>query len=192
MDLRLLKGGAYFSDLNKIRDAVRTNGTNVNCQHINVIHPNGVQVTLHMNMAYQANSAVPPAASSLYVVGFTNTAGQQFALNLLPFPCPAFQAASLALHQDGSYASLGYAHGFPNLSDATLFNSVAVVANVANVASFRLVQRNALAILIITVSEAVRFGSVASGMNSILGNLGHYLPDWNMIHNWGGHSLGSN
>jgi len=192
MNLRLLHGGAYISDINSLRNTIRANAVPAFEENITIIHPYGAQITLHINLAYQANSTLAPAASSLYIVGFTNNTGQRFNLNIIPFPFPAAQAGAIQLPQDGSYLSLGYNNGFANINFANLQNSIATVAGVPNIQGFGIVQRRALADLIIVSSEAIRFSEVTNGVNNILGNGNNFLPNWQLIHNWGGHILGSN
>jgi hypothetical protein len=191
--IRFQHGGAYNSDLGKLRDLVRANGTNVNCTNVPITHPlaPGVQVVFHINLAYQANGNLAPADASLYTVAFSNNAGATFRFNVLPplgGGC-AFPAA-VALVEDGSYGSLGHALApFPNIADADLVAAVNTVANHAG-GALNAAMQTALVRLLIAVNEAVRFADVESGIGAILGKAAIYAPPWATIHNWGGHSLG--
>lgn len=198
--IRFQKGGAYDSDIRSLRDAIRANAVNVNCVAVSVIHPKAQgqpPPVFYLNMAYQANSQMPPASASLYIVAFRNGAGAGFRFNLpafvatfsnpplVPHGAPAFAA----LASDGSYGTLGSAHQFPNINDANLATAVTTVANYAG-GDPNAPMQAALVRLVIALSEAVRFGSVETGVAGVLGTGGTFNPPWDQIHAWGGHTLG--
>ena len=187
-------GGRYESDIRALCNAIRANGTNVNCVPVQITHPQimNQQITFHINLAYQANSQLPPANASLYTVAFSNQAGAIFRFNLqppLPGNCAFPQATQLV--QDGSYQSLGCAHPpFPNITNGNLANAVATVAAYAG-GNFTPAMNDALVRLLIAVNEAVRFSDVRAGIENVLrNNQNIYTPPWQQIHNWGGHTLG--
>lgn len=190
MGIRLNRGGAYTSDISTLRRQIRANGSVTNCFPIQVTHPGqpGAVVNMVMNLAFQPNGNLPPANASLYISAFTNAAGT-YLFNIAPMPCIALAGVILPA-VDGSYLSLGYGLGLPPITDANLAQSVAAVSNFAggipgaNVLS-------GLARLIIAVSEAVRFDAVEQGIDGVLGNAGVYQPPVAVIHNWGGHFIGS-
>ena len=192
--IRFVHGGAYTADIAALRNAIRANGTNVNCVAVPLSHPTapGAPVNLYVNHAYQANSALAPANASIYTTAFSNGAGAIFRFAIVPAlggNC-AFPGAT-ALAADGSYASFGYpAPPLPNISDATLAQAIIDVRGHAGAGAPTAAVLTGLARLVIAVNEAVRFASIETGVNGVLGNAGLYAPNWATVHGWGGHSLG--
>jgi hypothetical protein len=86
--LRFTQADAYISDLRSIRDAVLANGTVANAGAIVVAHSEhpGVALTLIMNLALQPNNALGVVNGSLYICGFTTTAGASFRFIMNPSP----------------------------------------------------------------------------------------------------------
>lgn len=191
--LRLQRGGAYTSDITSLRRDVRANGTAAALALVTVSHPLAAHtVDLSINLAYEPNGAMPPIAGSLYVVAFGNPAPAgtwHFAVGGVGLPLPgALIPGGLA----GSYASLGYPLGLPNLTDANLAAAVDAAATYAGAGPVAPAVLDALARLIIVSSEALRFQEVMTGVDDILGQPApaQYAPPVATIHNWGGHTLG--
>jgi len=188
--MRLLHGGAYTSDIRALRAQIRANGTIPNIGVVNISHPNTPNtVNLHINLAYQPNSNFPPINGSLYTVAFGNNNGTwHFNVGAIGVALPG---AAIPGALGGDYASLGYALGLPNITDANLLAALNAVSGYAGAAPVPAPILDGLTRLIIAVNEAARFDEVEGGINSVLGNMGNYPPPVATIHNWGGHILGS-
>jgi len=188
--IRLAKGGAYKSDINKLRDLIRQNATLQQNRILRVTHTN-VTVQLYLNMAYQANSSQPPATASLYTLGFINAAGIIYRFNIVPWAPIAVIPGAQVLANDGSYGQLGYPGAFPNnfITDANLLGAIQTLNGYAG-GPLNANLLTALTKLIVTTSEATRIENVLDGVDSVLGNPPSYTPDMNQLRNWGGHVLG--
>jgi hypothetical protein len=188
--MRLQRGGAYTSDISLLRSQIRANGTIPNIQIVTVSHPLSVNtVDLHINLAYQPNSNLPPINGSLYTVAFGNANGiWNFNVGAIGVALPGVPFPGALV---GNYPSLGYNLGLPNITDANLSAAVDAVAGYAGAAPVPAQVLDGMARLIIAVNEAVRFDSVESGIDGVLGNGVNYPPPVNTIHGWGGHSIGS-
>ncbi|MCA9681569.1 MAG: hypothetical protein KC457_05190, partial [Myxococcales bacterium] len=191
MPIRFQHGGAYDSDVDRLRNQTRANGTNVNIAAVVLTHPNTAsQVTFHVNLAFEANSNLQPVDASLYTVAVGNTNGT-WRFNIANFPwgglagSPMFPGAP-----DGSYASLGYNNNNHAITSGDLQQALDNVANYAGAGPVPGGVETGIARLIIAVNEAVRSNTIKGGIGGVLGNNGGYVPDWNRIHNWGGHVLG--
>ncbi len=190
--MRLQHGGAYISDIGQLRSQIRANGTLPNLAVINVSHPlAGNTVDLHINLAYQANSNLPPINGSLYTVAFGNNNGiWHFNVGAIGVVLPGVTIPGAL---GGDYASLGYALALPNITDTNLLAAINAVSNYAGIAPVPQPVLDGLTRLIIAVNEAARFDEVEGGIDSVLGNTNNtvYAPPVALIHNWGGHILGS-
>lgn len=191
MPLRLQSGGAYTSDISALRAQIRANGTRPNLSIITISHPLAQHtVDLYINLAYEPNSNLPPINASLYTVAFGNANGiWNFAIGNIggvAVPGVAFPG-----NLNGSYASLGYAVGLPNITDANLAAAIGAVATYPGTAPVPQPVLDGMARLIIAVSEAVRFDAIESDINGVLGNGNNYAPPAGTIRSWGGHTLGS-
>lgn len=188
--MRLQHGGAYTSDISKARAQIRANGTNAILGIITVSHPMAVNtVDLYLNLAYEPNSNLPPINGSLYTVGFGNAAGVwHFNVGAIGVALPGVAIPGALA---GDYLSLGYPLGLPNITDANLLAAVNSVAGYVGTAPVPVPVLDGLTRLIITCSEAIRFNEVEAGINTILGKATVYAPPVALIHNWGGHILGS-
>ncbi|GAB3438435.1 ribosome-inactivating family protein [Insolitispirillum peregrinum] len=192
MPIRLQKGGAYTSDIRKLRNQIRANGTNANIVAIPVTHPGvaGTNLSVYINLAYQPNGHLAPANASLYVVGFGNANGVWFFAGLGALALPA--GAPLPGGQQGDYGALACPHALPNISDQQLRDAVQTM-DAYNGGAMTNVIRHAMALLIVAVSEAARLGGIERKINSVLGNYTVLAADaeaWQLVHNWGGHRLG--
>jgi len=189
MAIRLMRGGAYTSDINTLRGLIRANGTLANLHVATISHPLTVNtVDVHINMAYQSNSNLPAINGSLYAVAFGNPAGiWHFTVGAIGVALPgvAFPGA-LA----GSYASLGYAMALPAITDANLAAAINAVHGYNGGAPVGAAVLDGMTRLIIAMSEAVRFSSVTEGVGGVLGNANNFAPPVAQIHAWGGHTLG--
>ncbi len=187
--MRLRRGGAYTSDIRALRANIRANGTLATIKMITISHPDiTTTVDLYINLAYQQNSNFPPVNGSLYTVAFGNANGVwHFNVGNIGVPLPG-QLFPGAL--TGTYASLGYPIGLPNIKNGNLANAITDVSGYVG-GPVGTPVLNGMARLIIAVNEAVRFNQVESGVDGVLGNSGNYSPPVEMIHNWGGHTLGS-
>jgi hypothetical protein len=188
--MRLQRGGAYTSDIRRLRAQIRANGTVLTIATIAISHPNTVNtVNLYMNLAYEPNSNCPPINSSLYAVAFGNPNGiWHFNVGAIGVALPGVLFPGALT---GSYASLGYPLVLPNIADLSLLNAVQAVHGYAGAAPVGAPVLDGMARLIIAVNEAVRFNQVEMGVNDVLGNANNYAPPVATIHNWGGHFLGS-
>lgn len=129
--LRLKHGGAYESDIRALRSSIRRNGTNLHCVDLPISGLNGSdRASLIVNMAYQPNASCGKADASLYTVAFTNAAGRMFRFKLnQPVTIPTASTDVVQLKEDGSYASLGHAHGpFPTLKKSNLHEAVSTLS----------------------------------------------------------------
>ena len=189
MAVRLSKGGAYSSDIVKLRKLVRANGSVANFSNIVVTHQDhaGTQVTMIMNLAFQPNSNSAQPNASLYILGFTNANGT-YTFNIAPWPGAAIGGA-VALVANGSYASLGHAINLPQITNANLGQAVMDMAAYAG-GGMTAAEQTGLARLLIAISEAVRFDAVADGVAAALAGT-PYNPPSATIHAWGGRMIGS-
>ncbi|NES04197.1 MAG: hypothetical protein F6K22_15960 [Okeania sp. SIO2F4] len=194
VSIRFKHGGAYNSDIRSLRDRIRANGTLLNCLEILIIHPQAsdAQPSFFINLAFQANPQEPPANASVYTVAFKNQNNVIYRFDINP-PPPWQGTCNLKgknLAQDGSYASLGYPNPpFPEITNNNLKDAVNKVASY-NGCQLDSETKRALTRLIIAVNEAIRFREVENGIAHILSQDRSYEPDWDLIHNWGGHTLG--
>jgi Ribosome inactivating protein len=202
MPVRLEHGGAYTSGIEKIRAEIRKNGSGVNLIPIVVTHPLATGwVSLVMNYAFQSNTSVPRAPSSLYIVGILNPSGAYIFDGIQPFPGGIANAIAatgalpnaLSTNIDPTYAVLGFNNAFTTaITDANLQSAVANISGFNDAANTLINQGTDLALLIITVAEAIRFGAVSEGIDAVLGQSGaSFTPSWNAIHSWGGRTIGS-
>jgi hypothetical protein len=188
--IRLQSGGAYSSDIRALRAGIRANGTLQNIQPVTITHQNNNNtVILHVNLAYQPNSQLQPINASLYAVGFANTNGAWFFNTGLNLGAVQMIPGNL----DGSYRSLNNPLGLPAITNENLANAVASVSAYNGTAPVPVALLDDLARLIIAVNEAARFDSVEAGIDGALRNAPSvpYQPPVQIIHNWGGHTLGS-
>ena len=188
--MRLLRGGAYTSDIRSLRGKIRANGTLPNIGVVNISHPLALStVNLYINLAYQPNTNFPPINGSLYTVAFgSNARIWHFNVGAIGVGLPGVLIPGALA---GDYRSLGYALGLPNITDANLLAAVNSVSGYAGAAPVPAPVLDGITRLIIAVNEAARFDEVEGGIDTILGNGGNYLPPVSTIHNWGGHILGS-
>ena len=186
--LRLSEDGSYKSDLSKIRDAIRANGSKVTLGEIDLIDPTipGKPIRMYLNFAYQSNSHLPPCSGSIYVLAFGNAGGtwhfnQPIAGLVLPGnPFPGGIS--------GSYASLGFPNILPLITKEKMINAIEIMFSyTGGDTGYDL--RAGLARMIIATSEAIRMFPVQTGMLVAIGG-GQYQPDEEAIRNWGGHTLG--
>ncbi len=186
MTIRLTRGGAYTSDIRALRQQIRQNGARANTAYVTVCHPTqNESVDLIINMAFEPNGAFPRPPASLYVLGFRNTHGT-YTFAIAPWPVAPIAGTILA--QDGSYGSLGCAHGLPVISSGNLGLAVTTLSNYSGGAVDQ-PMKDGLARLIIAVAEGARFGEVERGIDSVL-NAGTYAPSLDTLRNWGGRTLG--
>jgi hypothetical protein len=189
--LRLDSKGIYISDIQTIINSIKLNGNKVTCDSINVSHPNGAEITLLMNFGLETNSKNPPIIASLNILGFKTKNNQEFIFNIVPFPCEETTIKAEKLSVNGTYKSLGFGMKLPVITDKNLFESINILNNVKNSKDIGQAEYDSIARLIITLSEATRFSSVANGINSVLGNENSFSPNLFEIIGWGGHSLAS-
>jgi hypothetical protein len=188
--MRLQHGGAYRSDIARLRAQIRANGTLPNIGIINISHPHAASfVNLYINLAYQPNTNLPPINGSLYTIAFGNVNGiWHFNVEAIGVGLPGVAIPGALA---GDYGSLGYPLGLPNITDSNLLAAVNAVSAYAGTAPVPTVVLDGITRLIIAVNEAVRFDLVEGGIDNILGNANLYAPPVALIHNWGGHILGS-
>ena len=109
MDIRLVHGGAYNSDIRNLRSAIRATGSNATHEWVTVSHPTATNNRLDVlvNLAFQPNKHHGKVDGSLYILGFRNSTGTY---HFHPFPVPANPpAGSIAINAKGTYGSLGWA-----------------------------------------------------------------------------------
>ena len=189
--LRFASTDAYISDIKKIRDDIKANGSLAQGGNITLVHPNdaNINLTFVMNFALQPNGSFASPNGSLYIVAITNGNGT-YPFNMNPFPIPAIPGAAAAMPDDGSYASLNYNNDATQITSINLAQAIQDVSGYAGGATSAQVKRG-LARLIIATAEAARFSSVATGISQTLKGT-PYVPEWDSIHNWDAKTLGHN
>ena len=187
--LTLAKNGVYTSDLKTIIDDIRKNGTEPKCHTITISHPKGIAIELYMNFALEQNRNNPPKNASLNILGFKTNTNDEFVFDINPFPCSEFSKNATKILINGSYRSMGYPMDLPVITDSNLHQSIEILNNFKIANEIQKKELDALTRLIITISEAVRFSSVAIGINSVLGNDTSFTPNSFEIIGWGGHSI---
>lgn len=189
--LRLDANGIYVSDLQTIIDSIKVNGNKVTCDSVLVSHPKGAEVKLHMNLGLETNSNNPPALASLNILGFKSKGNQNFIFDIDSITCDEIKLKANKLNINLSYKSLGYSMTLPSVTDENLFESITILNSITNESTMGQKEYDALARLIVVSSEAIRFTSVANGVNKILGNENSFTPNLFEIIGWGGHSVAS-
>ncbi|SRR5579859_113937 len=194
MPVRFQAGGAYRSDIASLRDQIRANGTNPNLAVVPLRHPGAPAVqnlSMHINLAYQANGNLALVNGSLYAVAFTNPNGTwHFTVGAIGVALPG---APFPGGNTGSYANLGYPAGpLPAISIANLAQALQDVnAYAGGPLPAGHVVLDGMTRLIVAVNEAIRLNSVETGIDDILNNRPVPAPNWwNEVHSWNGHSLG--
>lgn len=189
--LRLESDRVYLLDLQTIINSVKINGNKATCDSVIVSHPKGAEILLHMNFGLEQNVKNPPAVASLNILGFKTQNGQEFIFKDVPFSCDKIEKNAQKLAINGSYKSLGYAMSLPLITDANLFESIVLLNKIGNADEIGQQEYDALARLIIILSGAIRFATVANGINNILGNSNTFSPNLFELIGWGGHSIAS-
>ncbi|MEC4004337.1 ribosome-inactivating family protein [Flavobacterium sp. SUN052] len=189
--LTLSSGAVYLSNLKTIIDYIKKNGNKPTCHTISISHPKGIEIQLYMNFALEQNSDCPPKYASLNILGFKTTTGEEFVFDINPFPCSEFSKNATTIPINGSYKSLGYPLNLPIITDSNLLESITILNQFKGTKEIQKQELDALTRLIIATSEAVRFSSVANGINSVLGNSSNFTPNSFEIIGWGGHSIAS-
>ena len=188
MSIRLRRGGAYLADLNTLRRLVEANGPRTTILPVTITHPASAgHVDVYLNLAHEPDAARPRPAASLCVLGWRNEHGAWH------FHVPGVASLPDALIPGGctgTYAGLGHPHELPALTNADLGHDVAALAAYAG-RPLDQALRDSLARLIIVVSEALRFDSVAAGVNAVLGMDGSFRPNHVTLRAWDGHTLGT-
>ena len=188
MSIRLRRGGAYLADLDTLRRLVEANGPRPTMLPVTVIHPASPHtIAVYLNLAYEPDLARPRPAASLCVLGWRNGHGAWH------FRVPGVASLPDALIPGGctgSYAGLGHPHTLPALTNADLGRDVAALAAYAG-RPLDQALRDSLARMIVVVSEALRFDSVAAGVDAILTMDGSFRPNADTLRAWDGHTLGA-
>lgn len=187
MPIRLRRGGVYLADLKLLRRQVEANGPAATILPVAISHPNADgNLDLYLNLAFEPDRSRPQPAASLCVLGFRNDCGAWH------FGVPGVASLPDALipgGYPGSYAGLGHPHDLPALSNADLGNDVAALAAYAG-QPLDTALRDSLARMIVVASEALRFDSVAAGVNAVLVSEGSFRPNLATLRAWDGHTLG--
>jgi hypothetical protein len=188
MSIRLRRGGAYLADLDTLRHLVEANGPRPTILPVTVTHPASARgVDVYLNLAHEPDPARPRPAASLCVLGWRNGQGAWH------FHVPGIASLPDALipgGYTGSYAGLGHPHELPTLTNADLGHDVAALAAYAG-RPLDQGLRDSLARMIVVVSEALRFDSVAAGVNAVLVMDGSFRPNPATLRTWDGHTLGA-
>lgn len=187
MLLRLRRGGAYLADLNVLRRRAAANGLLPTVLPLAICHPAAPEsFQVYLNLAYEADPQRPPPPASLCLLGLRNGHGAWH------FRVPGIDSLPDARFPNGSagsYARLGYLDELPALSDLALGQDVASLAAYAG-RPLDQALRDSLARTIVVVSEAMRFDSVAAGVNAVLVREGSFRPRLATLRAWDGHGLG--
>ncbi|NIA55079.1 hypothetical protein HAV22_15690 [Massilia sp. TW-1] len=187
MSIRLRRGGAYLADLDTLRRLVEANGPRPTMLPVTVVHPESAHtIDVYLNLAYEGDRARPRPPASLCVLGWRNGQGAWH------FRVPGVASLPDALIPGGctgSYAGLGHPHELPALTNADLGRDVAALATYAG-RPLDQALRDSLARMIVVVSEALRFDSVAAGVSAILAMDGSFRPHAGTLRAWDGHTLG--
>jgi len=190
--LRLENKGIYISDLQTIINSIKENGNKTSCDSIIISHPKGSEITLLMNFGLETNSKNPPANASLNILGFKTSNNQEFIFDINPFPCEKSKINTKKMVVDGSYKSLGYSMKLPSITNENLHESITILNSIINSSKIGQKEYDSITRLIIILSEAIRFTSVANGVNSVLDNNEiSFSPNLFEIIGWGGHSIAS-
>lgn len=189
--LRLNSGTDYSSDIKSIINSIKANGNRAVCRSIIVSHPKGEMIELFMNFALEQNSSNPPMKASLNILGFKNHLSREFIFDNNQISISKDTKEIQKLHIDGSYKSLGFPMELPNITDANLYESLVILNKCKDANQIGALEYHAIARLFIASSEAIRFCSVANGIQSILGTTNTYTPNSFEIIGWGGHSIAS-
>jgi len=189
--LRLNSGAIYCSDIKTIIESIKANGNKVACHSILVSHPKGENIELFMNFALEQNSNNPPLKSSLNILGFKNNSLKEFVFDANQISIDKDKNQLQILNLDGSYKSLGFPMELPNITDGNLYESLVILNHCKDASEIGIPEHHAIARLLIASSEAIRFCSVAKGVQSILGTTNTYTPNSFEIIGWGGHSIAS-
>jgi hypothetical protein len=188
MPLRLRRGGAYLADLAILRRQALTNGIRPTVLPVTISHPaTPERFQVYLNLAYEADPQRPPPPASLCLLGLRNGHGAWH------FQVPGIDSlpdARFPNGSGGSYAGLGYLHELPALSDADLGEDVVALATYGG-RPLDGTLRASLARTIVVVSEALRFDSVAAGVNAVLVREGSFRPRLATLRAWDGHGLGT-
>jgi len=80
----------------------------------------------------------------------------------------------------------------PSITNENLHESITILNNIINSSQIGQKEYDSITRLIIILSEAIRFTSVAKGVNSVLDNNEvSFNPNLFEIIGWGGHSIAS-
>lgn len=197
MDLKLTsKNDSYKTDLSKIRDRIRQNGTLEKIEWITIKSPRtDKKVALALNIAFEPNNNKTAPDGSLYVFGFSavNLLGEihhPYFFSIADRDVGVANSGQRLPKINGSYTSLGYPHTLPIITEANLIDSIENLAKYRGEVNQLVNVKMGLARLIIALSEAIRFCEVKEGVNSVLAAKDNtYTPNSTLIHNWGGHKI---
>lgn len=192
MDLRFDKKH-YLNDIQALRAEIARNGAAARITPLTLSHPavDG-KPTVYLNLAYQPQAGKAKADASLYVVGFANanaTSGWRFDLPSLA-ALAGMPTRLLAAKCDGNYIRLGHSDSLPDITDQGLATYLMRLAKYDG-GDFKQELKTALAAIMVAVSEAARFATLAQGVDAVLGSDGRYVPPIDVVRNWGGHTLGA-
>jgi hypothetical protein len=183
-----LKKNKYLPDLMNIINSVKLNGIDPKCHSIIISHPNKTYIELFINFSLEQNSKNPPTNASLNILGFKTSSNKEFVFKIKPFYCLEIFKNAQKIKIDGSYKSLGFVMNLSDITEESLIESIQIL-NDYDGESLTKKDCIAIATLTITTSEAIRFLSVANGINNVLQNGGAFSPNTFEIIGWGGHSI---
>ncbi|WP_066014801.1 ribosome-inactivating family protein [Endozoicomonas atrinae] len=157
----------YKPSIYRIRHYIRANGDRYNVQELVIETKESGSIRFFINCAFSANTAYSKVNGSLYTLGFGNINGVYlFNLDaelLSDIPSPIV----IMNNMDGSYRSLGFVHGLPDIDHESLIDSVNILSgyngNLAQVNSLRA----SLARLIIATNESIRFDIVTDAIYQV-------------------------
>ncbi|MFK0573534.1 ribosome-inactivating family protein [Endozoicomonas sp.] len=149
-----------------------------------------MSVRFFINFAFSANTSYSSVNGSLYTLGFGNRAGV-FCFDLDGDLLSGISGPrNIMQNIDGSYRSLGFLHGLPEIDYADLISAVVELSEFNADRGRMNAIRGSLARLIIAINEAIRFDMVANAIDQVIRGT-HYRPPCRLIHNWGGSFIGS-
>jgi len=180
MGIRLTSAEEYSADINSLRADIIKNGRKKEIQEISISSPydKNTKISVFMNFAFGDS-----VDSSLYILSFTGMGSFTFTFGINGNP-------------SGSYKSLGYDGSFsepnnelPLITRSELAKAIYFIGSVKNDIDARKILKF-YSIIIVTISEALRFQSVEDGIKRVLDSEDEeFHPELDIVHNWGGHQL---
>ncbi len=190
-NLSLEKSSIYLSHLKQIINFIKVNGVRSKCQIVQLSHPNVGSIKLYLNFALEQNANNVPTESSIAILGFKIANNTEFKFKKDCSLCDIFSKECITLKIDGSCKNTGYPYQLPKVSAFSIQESIQTLTNYKKSKKLNKPELDAITILSIVSSEAIRFSSVATGIAGVLENNSEFTPNSFEIIGWGKHSIAS-